>query len=169
MKETDQALARVGELFAHDGSGNLVWLKKPRARSNRVKIGALAGAIASNGYRYVGFDRQSFLAHRVVFALVYGRWPIGNVDHANGDALDNRPSNLRECTQAQNAANSCRPRNNTSGLKGVSFSKERGRFRASIKANGIARHIGWFFTADEAHRAYMAESVRLNGEFARAA
>lgn len=44
MKETDQALARVGELFAHDGNGNLIWLKKPRARSNRVKVGAFARA-----------------------------------------------------------------------------------------------------------------------------
>ena len=70
------------------------------------------------GYRAGGVDGQMVLAHRAAWAMHYGRWPTGLIDHINGDPADNRISNLRECNNAQNLANGA-ARAGTSKFKGV--------------------------------------------------
>lgn len=93
--------------------------------------------------------------------------PKSITDHINGGKLDNRKSNLRFCTKAQNGQNSkLRPRNNA-GLKGAYFNKRRCKFFSSIQANGISKYLGNFPTAEAAHSAYCAAAKVLHGEFAR--
>jgi hypothetical protein len=92
-------------------------------------------------------------------------WPF--VDHINGDGLDNRRANLREATTAQNNQNTARQSNNTSGLKGVTWHKSRGRWRANIQLAGRQRHLGYHDTPEAAARAYDAAARELHGEFAR--
>lgn len=85
------------------------------------------------------------------------------VDHINGDPLDNRRANLRVCTQAQNRANSMKPRRDdtTSRYKGV-------RVVESGWTVVINRHyVGTYHTEAEAARAYDDAARRLYGEFAR--
>lgn len=93
------------------------------------------------------------------------------VDHIDGNKSNNRIDNLRPASVSQNAWNSKKRVNNTSGYKGVSFNAP-GRERpwmASIGVNGKRKTIGRYETAEEAHQAYCAAAQALHGEFARAA
>lgn len=89
------------------------------------------------------------------------------VDHINGDGLDNRRANLRPATPGQNAANMRRPRNNTSGFKGVTLYRRTGRWRAHITVDQRQRHLGYFDTAEEAAHAYDTAATQTWGEYAR--
>lgn len=104
------------------------------------------------------------LMHRFVLGIPYGDPRI--VDHANGIKTDNRRSNLRICTKAQNGYNQKEQRNNTSGFKGVTFHKVTGRFMAQIRSDGKKKYLGTFDTAQEAHDAYCVAALELHGEFA---
>jgi hypothetical protein len=91
-------------------------------------------------------------------------WPL--VDHINGNGLDNRRSNLRPATKAENNRNKRRYRNSTSGFKGVS-QRGNGRWRAYIYVNGRRVGLGDHATAEAAARAYDAAAPVHHGEFAR--
>ena len=94
-------------------------------------------------------------------------WQV--VDHINGDALDNRRSNLRVCSQSQNMANSRRMRNNTSGFKGVAVESTRSGgivFRAYVNVSGKRLRKSFSSKEDAAlWVAFVRQSV--HGEFAR--
>lgn len=85
------------------------------------------------------------------------------VDHINGDTLDNRKENLRECTNQQNQFNSRRSSNNTSGYKGVTF--DRGRWKAQIIIKGVHTHLGYFDCPKKAHECYCQASSKHRGDF----
>ena len=88
------------------------------------------------------------------------------VDHINGNGLDNRRSNLRLCTHAENLRNRSKTKDNTTGFKGVSM-KPNGTYCAEIMTNYKKTYIGTFPTAEEASAAYHRVSLELHGEFAR--
>jgi len=87
------------------------------------------------------------------------------VDHINGNKLDNRDENLRVCTRAQNLRNLKTPINNKSGYKGVYWGN--GKWIAAIKLNYQSIYIGSFETPELAARAYDLKAHELFGEFAR--
>lgn len=87
----------------------------------------------------------------------------------NGNRLDNRAANLREATRAQNAANAPVRRDSRSGVKGVRQDGRTGKWIASIKAGGHAKHLGVFESVEAAAAAYRAAAQRLHGRFARPA
>lgn len=101
--------------------------------------------------------------HRVVAAQ------SGNpeVDHKNGDGLDNRRGNLRPCTHSQNAANSKLNAKNTSGFRGVCWHPGAGKWMAYITAGGKRQHLGLWEDAETAARAYDVAAIREFGDFAR--
>jgi hypothetical protein len=106
--------------------------------------------------------------HRVVLEGHLGR-ALGRreqVDHANGDALDNRLCNLRVATTAQNMWNRGPPKHNTSGAKGVTWDRSRGRWMATIQANGRRRSLGRFVDKERAVAAYTRAATEIHGEFA---
>ena len=89
------------------------------------------------------------------------------VDHANGNGLDNRKSNLRQATAAQNGWNRGKQINNTSGFKGVCLHKASKKWAAEITLNGKQTHLGLFETPQEASNAYTQASKELHGAFGR--
>ena len=89
------------------------------------------------------------------------------VDHRDGDGLNNRKSNLRLATNAQNQHNSRRSLHNTSGFKGVDFNKRRCQWRALICFNNKRKHLGRFQTKEEAAAAYDTAARKFFGEYAR--
>ena len=70
------------------------------------------------------------MAHRVAWAIYYGVWPTGMIDHINGDGLDNRICNLRDVTHKENARNSRRKATNKSGCSGVMRDKHKKKWVA---------------------------------------
>lgn len=108
------------------------------------------------------------LMHRVILERKLGRplRPDEQVDHINGDPLDNRRANLRPVTQAQNLRNSRVRVNNTSGYKGVHWDKQRRRWRALIWHKGQNRHLGYFDSRIEAAHAYDDAARELYGPYA---
>lgn len=88
-----------------------------------------------------------------------------DVDHRNGNGLDNRRSNLRVCTESQDLGNSKLRKDNTSGYKGVHFFH--GRWRARIAINGKRISLGMFSDPWEAAQAYNIAALTQWGEFAR--
>jgi hypothetical protein len=78
------------------------------------------------------------------------------VDHINGNALDNRRSNLRLVSYRDNCRNQKDASNNTSGFKGVHFDNARGKWMASIRENHVLKNLGRFETFEEARDARLA-------------
>jgi len=107
----------------------------------------------------------NIMMHRFILGL------IGNkkfqVDHINGNGLDNRRSNLRPCTDQQNKFNMKKRSDNTSGYKGVSWLPDRKRWQAQIQINKKNSRIGRFLSKVEAANAYDKRAVELFGEFAK--
>lgn len=132
-----------------------------------LRDGRTAGCVTIHGYREVRVSGVRIYAHRVAWALHYGVWPSGMIDHANGNRLDNRLCNLREATPAQNGWNRRVSRNTSSGFKGVCYHTGQRRWRAKIHHNGVEKHLGSFLTKDEACGAYRAAAIEYHGEFAR--
>lgn len=86
------------------------------------------------------------------------------VDHINGDGLDNRRANLRKCSHGQNMMNRVLDRRNKVGARGVST--RRGKFRACIKYLEKTYHLGTYLTKEEAAAAYTGAAKVLYGDFA---
>lgn len=81
------------------------------------------------------------------------------IDHLNGNGLDNRRSNLRGVSHSENQRNRCGPqRNSTSGVRGVHWDKSNGRWIAAIVVFRKCVHLGCFDTLEE------AAAARLRGE-----
>jgi hypothetical protein len=100
---------------------------------------------------------------------VYGEWPPLQLDHVNGNPVDNRFANLRLASASQNSANARRPVTNTSGFKGVHLNPtSTQKWRAKITVNKVQVYLGYFDTKEEAGAAYMRAAQEHFGEFARA-
>jgi hypothetical protein len=89
------------------------------------------------------------------------------VDHKNCNGLDNRRSNLRICDNSGNGANRRIVSNNTSGMKGVSWNMQAGKWRVKVVKNGRDHHCGYFDDLIEGAKAYDKKAIELFGEFAR--
>lgn len=97
--------------------------------------------------------------------------PSGSVpDHTNRNTLDNRRhGNLRSASPSQNNWNASMRSTNTSGYKGVSWNKMRGKWQAQIHKGNKNFHLGYFSTPETAHEAFSHAATQLHGEFARVA
>jgi hypothetical protein len=134
-------------------AGQLHW-KKLGLRGIRP---GRAGTKFQCGRRYVKVMGRSLLEHRVVWFLVHGEWPKGEIDHINGVKDDNRIENLRDVDHRTNLQNQRRARkDNACGALGVYQIKRSGKWHAQIlRGPGESRHIGTFGTKEQAAAAYV--------------
>jgi hypothetical protein len=165
-------IERVRELLDYfPDTGEFVWRRR-RTNSrfwNTRYAGKIAGHRYPRGYLTLAIDGRAILVHRLAWAYVHGVWPLFDIDHINGDPSDNRIENLREADGRQNGFNQGLRKSNTSGIKGVSWAANAGKWQATMRIHGKATYLGRFPTKEEAAAAYAAASAKHHGEFARVA
>lgn len=149
---------RVKALLQYDpGTGVITWTRS----RGKVKAGDTTGTPDKDGYLLVTVDGKKRKSHRLAWAIHYGVWPKGQIDHINHIKTDNRISNLRDASSAVNMQNVSRPnRRSKTQVLGVVHSGS--KFKAVITVSGKARHIGTFDTTDLAHAGYVEAKRRLH-------
>jgi len=140
-------VAQLRELISFDAKSGRMWWKDrptdPRWSSRYSETEAFLN-VDSNGYLRSSIFGKNYRAHRVLWALVNGRWPRYQIDHIDGDRTNNSIYNLREVTNATNCKNKCICSDNTSGVKGVRWHTQQHKWRATIHHKGKEINLGCF-------------------------
>lgn len=121
----------------------------------RTRTNKLANSMDVQGYLVAFFNGKIYKVHRLIWAIVHGEFPKGQIDHINGNRSDNRLCNLRVVTQQQNSHNKQWDRRNKSGFTGVCWNKKASKWQAAISVNSKTIYIGVFSTPENAHLAYL--------------
>lgn len=130
------------------------------------KNGAPSGSISDQGYVRIKIQDKSYQAHRLAWLYVTGNDPVDQIDHIDGDRLNNKFRNLREASRLQNNHNSVSKSYVNDLPRGVAIAHPSGRFKAYIRTDGKQRHLGTFDTPEEASEFYKLAADMLHGEFA---
>lgn len=151
---------RLRELFSYDpDAGSFTRL----AQRGPSKAGLVAPCKDAHGYEVLRVDYRLHRAHRLVWLHVHGAWPVGDIDHIDGNRANNRIANLRDVTRAENNQNQrSAASHNAGGVLGVSPVHKSSRYRARIAVNGESRHLGCYATEEEAHAAYLDAKSALH-------
>ena len=156
--------------FEYRADGTFV--RRYAVSGNGNFAGSVVGCIPKNrgsrAHRYVTtkIAGKSYRLHRLIYLYHHGVMPE-QLDHINGDALDNRIENLRPCRASENSCNRPVFKNNTSGYKGVSWNARNKRWFAYADMNKVRTNIGYFDTVEEAAQAAAQARNNLHGDFAR--
>jgi hypothetical protein len=129
--------------------------------------GKPAGRPHRHGHIYININYKNYAAHRLAWVFVYGVPPPPFLDHINGNPSDNRICNLRPCSQSQNMRNARLRCNNTSGHKGVYWSKRERKWCAYITVDKRIKVLGRFEDKHEAIEVRRLAATKFFGEFAR--
>lgn len=126
-------------------TGLFVWLKSPQSK---VKVGSIAGCHSKvgreNPYVIIGLNKRLYFAHRLAWFYVHREWPEFEVDHIDGDRLNNKLENLRSVDRTANMRNQRIGSANKSGVIGVFWSNKDSRWIATIKVNKKNIYLGCF-------------------------
>ena len=148
--------------FSYDPvSGSIIWTKD----LGKARMGSRAEVLVPNGYLMIRISvdgkRKAFMAHRVAYFLQTGGWPLGVIDHIDSNKVNNKWTNLRDCTQSQNLARrTMKERDLPRGVAWVGRVNKKNPYIAQI-AN---RSLGYFLTPELASKAYEEEFIRVYGE-----
>ena len=143
------------------GYGGLIW-KQDRGTAKR---GAVAGTVTASKYSITKLDEMPFPTSHGVYAIHHGVWPK-QLDHINGDKLDNRIGNLRPSTSAQNRWNTGISRANKSGIVGVFQRKDHDDWSWSCVTHGVRAEKHGYLTKEHAEQARHQHVLETRGEFA---
>lgn len=115
--------------------------------------------------RTVRLNDKYYTIHRLMWFCYYGEWPPPNllIDHADRNRHNNKITNLRLATHSQNGFNSLYP--NPHAVKGITYDRERQKWRAQIRIGGLKTNLGRFQTKEEAVEAYRQAALEHHGEF----
>jgi len=147
-------------LLSYDpDTGLLTWI----VDRGRIQKGDIAGRKV-NGYLQIGIDYKVYMAQHLAWFLMTGEWPR-RVDHRDRVRSNNRWSNLRKATRAENAWNRVAGKNNALKAKGIIKTPD-GRYRVRIMAYGVRTELGTFNTLAAAKLRYAKAATARHGEFA---
>lgn len=156
---------RLLELLKYNPeTGKFRWIKKEQGRSVYRDVGC-----NRKGYLVIRVDGVLYEAGRLAWFYVKGEWPKLEIDHKDRDPMNNAWDNLREATSSEQKINTRLRSDNTSGIKGVHWSRQNQHWRAVVWKNGKHYQCGGFNTKEEAGEAYAQKVKELFGEFANPA
>jgi hypothetical protein len=157
---------QLHELFDYR-DGELYWKVRPSPRS-RKRVGDRAGCDFGDGRRIVGIRNKQYLVHRVIFMMHHG-WVADEIDHKIdiSNIKDNRIENLRAATHGQNSHNAKLPKNNTSGIKGVSWSNTSKKWYVQVVCSKVHVVKRYFDDIELAELVAIEARNKFHGEFAR--
>ncbi len=149
---------RLKELLHYDPETGVFTWKGFSISQGRIslKSGRIAGYQDTYGYRQIHIRGTLYQEHRLVWLYVYGYTPENSIDHINRNPSDNRVKNLREVSSQCNLRNQGNPKNNTSGVTGVSWQTAGGRWIAQITVMNKNKNIGRYTDFSEAVCARLA-------------
>lgn len=153
--------AEAGRLWWRDRPLDLFTDARYHKQWNAEYAGEEAFQYTENaGYKRSKIFNKDYSAHRVIWAMHYGEWPDGQIDHKNHDRTDNRISNLRVVTNQGNGKNRSLQKNNTSGFTGVQWIKSSGKWDARITVDGVQKFLGSFVKKQDAITARQAANKK---------
>lgn len=120
-----------------------------------------------DGYRSGNIFGRVYLAHRVIFAIYHGAWPARHIDHIDSVRDNNRISNLREASDAENSRNCSSEAGSSSRYLGVSFYKRDRNWEANIRIDGKQVHLGRYSCECEAARVRDVAALAHHGAYAK--
>jgi hypothetical protein len=144
-------------------TGVFRWRFGGRSHAGKKQPWSVAGTPHNMGYISIAVSRNRYLAHRLAWMYTHGEWPKQYIDHINGDRSDNRIENLRDVSHQANCENKrAVGKQNTSGFLGAGWREDRQKWRGIITINGKQKHLGFFDTAEAAHKAYLTAKRELH-------
>ena len=112
--------------------------------------GKRAGFINSKGYRQIKINGLNYFESRLAWKMYHKEEPSAEIDHINRIKDDNRISNLRSADRSLNCLNQAIRKDNTSGVKGVSWYKKLNKWVVQVSVEGHRTHLGYFDSLEEA-------------------
>jgi hypothetical protein len=143
-------------------NGFLFYKSKP---ANRIKIGDMAGYKNGDGYLVVEINHKCYGIHRLIFMMFNGYLP-NEIDHIDNNRLNNKIENLRPATKFQNFLNRTKRSDNTSGVKGVYWHKDRKKWQVSLSVNKKSKYFGLFDNFELAKLVSIEARNKYHGNFA---
>lgn len=139
---------QAAELLTYDSeTGLLRWNKSGLKRTK----GKIAGHTDRTGYTRIMINYKMYLAHRLIWLLVYKQWPVSDLDHIDRNPRNNRIENLREVTHLENMRNSKIRKDNTTGVRGVYL--QHGRYCVNVRGVYLGSFTSLNFAKQIAERA----------------
>lgn len=140
-----------------------VFTRITNCQYRNFKKGDAAGIINNDGYIEININGERYLAHRLAFLFMIGRFPFIDTDHINQIKTDNTWLNLRDANKSQNQQNltKCKKNNLSTGILGVYIRKD-GFIYSKIKINRKQIHLGYFNSIKEAESAYLAAKTKYH-------
>lgn len=159
---------RLHELFEYK-DGMLFYkndLLDSLGRKTKIVKGTRAGSLHPLGYRKMRVDGVIYMEHRIIWKMFNKDFECGMIDHINNQTDDNRIENMRLATRGQNSQNALMRKDNTSGIKGVSWNNRDKRWTASIMVDKKRKHLGNFTDLSLAKEFVDLARTMLHGKFA---
>ena len=144
------------EKYSYDpATGMFTRIRVPSRGRKRKAYEKPIGCDRPLGYKAIMISGATYLAHRLAFFYVHQRWPIGDIDHINGDTSDNRIANLREVDRSTNQHNRVIPnKTNKTGFLGV-YRQATGKYAALLQVRKEKIYFGGFDKPEDAQKAYL--------------
>lgn len=157
------SVERIKELWNYDPKTGIFRWKVHASR--KFRAGSVAGETDPSRYVRLRYREHFLYAHRVAWAISFGVWPPDDIDHIDMNKNNNRLSNLRLATRAQNIIHRPVRKNSLTRVKGVYQDKRDGRFYAYIDVMRKRHNLGGFAALADANKARIEAETTYHGEF----